>query len=127
AEGPHSGSTPVHLLPRLEKVAADLARTQWRRQARIAMGQDERTDARRAWQLEHPGFRCQRDAVLPVEVAIADDRHVGCLANARDAAVRVAAAQVVTQERQPSCAGRAERSERLLERRGVAVYVGNQA
>src|SRR2546425_9593264 len=114
AESPHSGCTSVHLLPRLEKVAADLARAQGRRQARIAMGQDERTDARRAWQLEDPCLRGRPDAVLPVEVAIADDRHVGRLANARDATIRVAAAQVVAEERQPPCAGRAERSQRLL-------------
>ena len=91
------------------------------------MGQDERTDARRAWQLEDPCLRGRPDAVLPVEVAIADDRYVGRLANARDAAVRVATAQVVAEERQPPRAGRAERSQRLLERRVVAVNVGDQA
>ena len=92
----------------LREIAADLAGAQRGRQPRVAVAQQQRPDSSRPRQAEHPRLRRGRDAVLPVEVAIADDGDVGNLANALHAAVRVAAAKVVAQKGEPLRAGGAE-------------------
>src|SRR5437879_1050922 len=96
---PHLGTSSLHLLPWLWEIAADLTRTQSSRQPRVAMAHQQLANARGARQAEHPRLGRGRYAVLPVQVAIADDRNIGHFSNALHAAIRVTAAQIVAQER----------------------------
>ena len=74
-----------------------------------------------ARQFEHPLTRLGADAVLPVQVAVAEHGHVGELANAPGAPVRVAAAEACACDSMPRlcclstpCAARtAERTARV--------------
>ena len=93
-EGPHLGMALLHLWPHAREATADLAGAQRGRQPRVAVAQQQLAGLSRPRQAVHVRFRRGRDAVLPVEVPIADDGNVRNVLNALYATIRVAAAEV---------------------------------
>ena len=78
-------------------------------------------------QAQHVGLTLGRNAVLPVEVAIADDREVCNLADASDAGIRAAAAEVVAQKGELRGPCVLKHGERLFQGAVVTVHVRDEA
>jgi len=118
---------PLHFWPRFDEVASNLGRAQRTRKSCVPMRQQQRPQTSRTRQPEHPRPGRGRNAVLPIQVTVADDRYVARLTDALHASLVVASAQIVAQKRNPPRARRAEQAKRLLERRVVAVYVRHES
>src|SRR2546423_446897 len=101
AERPDVRLMSLHFCECSDKIAADLARTKCWCQSGIAVAQQQWANRDAPRQPEYPRAGFGRHAILPINVAIADDGHLAHLPNALNAFVGVAPPQVVAQKRQP--------------------------